>query len=150
MYHFWPWMSKVKVNRWPNVLYIKMTITQSILELEHRLKAHDVGNKRGYYGVWLNFRYNFRFKRSPEPQNGGHFENFKIFIIGLFWHQIWKHCHKLSKKKYFWCWWRHWWCHRRSSKSLLFIHCSFRVCPNWHSRGHNSLKNDSMSMDITA
>ena len=61
-----------------------MTITQSISELEHRLEAHNLGNERGYFGVGLNFRYNFRFERSPEPQNGGHFENFQFFILGLF------------------------------------------------------------------
>ena len=65
-------MSKVKVTRTPNSPYIKMTITQSILKLEHRSKAHNVGNETGYSGVRLNFRYNFRFERSPEPQNGGH------------------------------------------------------------------------------
>ena len=41
-----------------------------------------------YFGVGLNFRYNARFKNAPEPQNGGHFEIFEIFHIGLFWQQI--------------------------------------------------------------
>ena len=77
-------MLKVKVTRSHNDLYIKMTISQSILELEHRSKAHKVGNETGYPGVRLNFRYTFRFKSSPEPQNGGHFENFQFFILGLF------------------------------------------------------------------
>ena len=51
VHYFGPKMSKVKVTRSPNDLYIKMTITQSILELEHRLKAHNVGIERGYLGV---------------------------------------------------------------------------------------------------
>ena len=32
-----------------------------------------------YIGIILNFQYKFRFKRLPEPQNGGYFENFEIF-----------------------------------------------------------------------
>ena len=32
-----------------------------------------------YIGILLNFQYKFQFKRSPEPQNSGHFENFEIF-----------------------------------------------------------------------
>ena len=30
-----------------------------------------------YLDVGLNFRYIFRFKNAPEPQNGGNFENFE-------------------------------------------------------------------------
>ena len=37
-----------------------------------------------YLDVGLNFRYTFGFKSSLEPQNGGHFKNFKIFQIGSF------------------------------------------------------------------
>ena len=52
-----------------------------------------------YIGIIFNFQYKFRFKASPEPQNGGHFENFKIFETGSFWHHILKdHC-QLSMKK---------------------------------------------------
>ena len=49
-----------------------------------------------YLDVGLNYRYNFRFKSSPWHQSGGHFDNFKIFQIGWFWHQIWKECPKLT------------------------------------------------------
>ena len=57
----------------------KIAITPSIFKLERRRKAQNVGNGMAYLGVQLNCRCNFRFKSSPEPQNGGHFENFKIF-----------------------------------------------------------------------
>ena len=57
----------------------EIAITPSIFELECRTKSQKIGNGMAYLGVGLNFRYNFRFKRSPWPQNGGHFENFEIF-----------------------------------------------------------------------
>ena len=48
-------------------------------ELEHRTKAQNVGDSMAYIGIILNFQYKFQFKRSPESQNGGHFENLEIF-----------------------------------------------------------------------
>ena len=54
-----------------------------------------------YVDVGLNFRYNFRFKNAPEPQNGDHFENFQIINTASIWHQKWKDHPKLCKKKYF-------------------------------------------------
>ena len=36
-----------------------------------------------YLAVALNFRYNFRFKNAPEPQNGGHFEIFEIGSLDI-------------------------------------------------------------------
>ena len=52
-----------------------MAITLLKFELECRTKSQNVGNSMVYLDVGLNFRYNFRFKNAPEPQNGG---NFKI------------------------------------------------------------------------
>ena len=60
----------------------EIAITSSIFELECRTKCQNVANGMAYLGVGLDIRYNFQFKRSPGPQNGGHFENFKIFQIG--------------------------------------------------------------------
>ena len=57
-----------------------------MFELEHQTKSQNVGNGMAYIAVGLNFRYNFRFKNAPEPQNGGHFEHFEIFVIGSFSH----------------------------------------------------------------
>ena len=60
----------------------EIAIIPSIFDLERRTKSQKIGIGMAYLAVGLNFRYNFRFKRSPWPQNGGHFENFKIFKIG--------------------------------------------------------------------
>ena len=57
-----------------------------MFELEHRTKSQNKENGMAYLAVGLNFRYNFRFKNAPEPQNGGHFEHFEIFVIGPFSH----------------------------------------------------------------
>ena len=57
----------------------EIAITPSIFELERRTKSQNIGNGMACLDVGFNFRYNFRFKRSPQPQNGGHFENFEIF-----------------------------------------------------------------------
>ena len=51
----------------------------SIFELERRTKDQNVGDSMAYIGIILNFQYKFRFKRSFEPQNGDHFENFEYF-----------------------------------------------------------------------
>ena len=67
------------VIRSKNRSNFEIAITPSIFELECRTKSQKIGNGMAYLGVGLNFRYNFRFKRSPWPQNGGHFENFELF-----------------------------------------------------------------------
>ena len=54
-----------------------------------------------YLGVGLNSRYNFPLKSLPWHQNGGHFENFGIFQIGSFWHQIWKDRPQFTKESTF-------------------------------------------------
>ena len=74
------------VIRSKNRSNFEIAITPSIFELECRTKSQKIGNGMAYLGVGLNFRYNFRFKRSPWPENGGHFENFEIFKIGSFWY----------------------------------------------------------------
>ena len=74
------------VIRSKNRSNFEIAITPSIFELECRTKSQKIGNGMAYLGVWFNFRFNFRIKRSPWPQNGGHFENFEIFKIGSFWH----------------------------------------------------------------
>ena len=97
----------------------EIAITPSIFKLQRRTKYQNVGSGMAYLEVRLNSRYNFRFKRSPGPQNGSHFEIFEISQIGSFWHQMWKDRQKLTPKQYFWCWWRHWWRHSVTSKSAL-------------------------------
>ena len=62
----------------------EIAITPLIFELERRTKSQNVGNGMAYLAVGLSFRYNFRFKNAPQPQNGGYFENFEIFEIGSF------------------------------------------------------------------
>ena len=84
------------VIRFKNRSNFEIAIALSIFELERRSKAQNVENGMAYLEVRLNFRYIFRFKRSPGPQNGGHFEIFEIFQIGLFWQQIWKDRQKLT------------------------------------------------------
>ena len=81
-YEFQGQRSKVKVMTSAEMLKSKITktgISQSIFKLEQKLKNHNVVFLKAYLHGIINFRYNFRFKSSPEPQIGGHFENFKIF-----------------------------------------------------------------------
>ena len=66
-------------SRYKKVGQILQLSLLSIFELELRTKAQNVGDSMTYIGIILNFPHKFRFKRSPEPQNGGHFENFEIF-----------------------------------------------------------------------
>ena len=53
------------VIRSKNRSNFEIAITPSIFELECRTKSQKIGNGMAYRGVGLNFRYNFRFKRSP-------------------------------------------------------------------------------------
>ena len=76
--------SNNQVTRSKSRSNFEIAITPSIFKLERRAKFQNIGNDMAYLGVGLNFRYNFRFKRSPGPQNGGHFENFEILKIGSF------------------------------------------------------------------
>ena len=74
--------SKVKVMTSAEMLKSKITktgISESIFKLEQNLKDHKVVFPKAYLLGIINFRYNFRFKSSPRPQNGGHFENFEKF-----------------------------------------------------------------------
>ena len=57
----------------------EIAITPLIFELDRRSTAQNVENLTSYRFIKLNFRLDFRVKISPVPQNGGHFENFKIF-----------------------------------------------------------------------
>ena len=58
----------------------EIVITEIVIfALERWTKAENVGDSMAYIGIILNFQYMFRFKISPEPQNGCHLENFKIF-----------------------------------------------------------------------
>ena len=54
------------VIRSKNRSNFEIAITPSIFELECRTKSQKIGNGMAYCGVGLNFRYNFRFKRSPD------------------------------------------------------------------------------------
>ena len=88
-YEFQGQRSKVKVMTSAEMnksKIIKTGISQSILKLVQNLKNHNVVLFKAYLHGIINFRYNFRFKSSPWPQNGGHFENFEIFKISSFWH----------------------------------------------------------------
>ena len=74
--------SKIKVMTSAEILISKITktgISQSIFKLEQNLKDHNVVLIKSYLHGITNFRYHFRFKSSPWPQNCGHFENFEIF-----------------------------------------------------------------------
>ena len=57
----------------------EIAITPLIFELERRTKAQIVGISMAYLDLGPQIRYNFRFERSPGPQNGAHFENSEIF-----------------------------------------------------------------------
>ena len=81
-YEFQDQRSNVKVMTSAEMLKSKITktgISQSIFKLEQNLKDHNVVLlKANLHGI-INFRYIFRFKSSPGPQNGSHFENFEIY-----------------------------------------------------------------------
>ena len=53
----------------------EIAITPSIVELERRTKAQNVGDSMAYRGIILNFQYNFQFNKLLRPQNGGHLKN---------------------------------------------------------------------------
>ena len=77
-YEFQGQRSKVKVMTSAGMLKSKITktgISQSIFKLEQNLKNHNVVLLKAY----LHGIINFRFKSTPWPQNGGHFEKFEIF-----------------------------------------------------------------------
>ena len=81
-YEFQGQRSKVKVMTSAEMLKLKITktdISPSIFKLEQNLKGHNVVLLKAYIHGITNFRYNFRFKSSPGPQNGGLFKNFEIF-----------------------------------------------------------------------
>ena len=81
-YEFQGQRSMVKVMTSAEMLKWKITktgISQSIYKLEQNLKDHNVVPLKAYLHAITNFRYNFRFKSSPGPQNGDQFENFEIF-----------------------------------------------------------------------
>ena len=88
-------------SRVKKIGHFEIAITSLIFEIQRRSKAQSVGISMTYLVVWPKVRYHFRCKNSPWPQNGGHFEMFKIFQIGSFWHQIWKDCRKLFPKRIF-------------------------------------------------
>ena len=74
--------SKVKVMTSAEMLKSKITktgISQSIFKLEKNLKDHNVVLLKAYHHSIINFRFNFRFKSSPWPKNGGQFVIFEIF-----------------------------------------------------------------------
>ena len=56
----------------------EIAITPSIVELERRTKAQNVGDSMAYRGIILNFQYNFQFNRLLWPQNGVHLKNLEI------------------------------------------------------------------------
>ena len=89
------------VTRSQNRSSFEIDISPSILELERRSKAQNVGNAHGYLSGIFNFRYNFRWKSLSWAQNGGHFENFEILNTASIWPQMWKDRHKLCQKKFF-------------------------------------------------
>ena len=45
---------------------MKIAITPLIFKLERQTKSLKVGNSMAYLDVGLNFRYNIRFKGSPD------------------------------------------------------------------------------------
>ena len=67
-----------------------MAITPSIVELERRTKAQNVGDSMAYRGIILNFQYNFQFNNLLRPQNGGHFfDAYDVIGDVTVWRQCW-------------------------------------------------------------
>ena len=68
-YEFQGQRSKVKVMTSAEMVKSKITktsISQSIFKLEQNLKDHNVVLLKAYLNGIINFRYNFRFKSSPD------------------------------------------------------------------------------------
>ena len=68
-YEFQGQRSKVKVMTSAEMLKSKITktgISQSIFKLEQNLKDHNVVLFKAYLHSIITFRYNFRFKSSPD------------------------------------------------------------------------------------
>ena len=109
VYTFWCWNVIDDIIRSKSRSNFEIAITPSIFKLQRCREWHGLSWSKTQLPV------HFRFKRSPGPQNGSHFEIFEISQIFI-WHQMWKD-QKLTPKQYFWCWWRHWWRHSVTSKS---------------------------------
>ena len=61
-----PWYRSQYLTNHHQTWLFEIAITPSIFELERRTKSQNVGNGITYLGVGLNFRFNFRFKCSPD------------------------------------------------------------------------------------
>ena len=61
--------SKVKVTRSPQRSKLEIAVTPLIFELQQNLKNHNVVLLKAHLYAIINFRYHFRFKRSPEVEN---------------------------------------------------------------------------------
>ena len=61
--------SKVKVTRSPQRSKLEIAVTPLIFELQQNLKKHNVVLLNVHLYDIINFRYHFRFKRSPEVEN---------------------------------------------------------------------------------
>ena len=120
-YEFQGQRSKVKVMTSAKMFKSKITntgISQSIFKLEQNLNNHKIALLKAYLHGIINFRYNFRFKWSPWPQNGGHLEKFRNILDRFILTLDKERPSKINQKKYFWCWWRH----SVTSKSAFYIH----------------------------
>ena len=60
--------SKVKVRRSPQRSKLEIAVTPLIFELQQNLKNHNVVLLKAHLYDIINFRYHFRFKRSPEVE----------------------------------------------------------------------------------
>ena len=61
--------SKVKVTRSPHRSKLEIAVTPLIFELQKNVKKHNVVLLKAHPYDIINFRYHFRFKRSPEVEN---------------------------------------------------------------------------------
>ena len=61
--------SKVKVTRSPQRSKLEIVVTPLIFELQQNFKIHNVVLIKAHLYHNINFRYYFRFKRSPEVEN---------------------------------------------------------------------------------
>ena len=79
-------------------------ITLSISILGHLSKGQMIGNGLGYFADKLNFPYQFRWTSLMRPQNGGHFNNFKMLNKPSFGINI-KRLSQIMPERHFSRWW---------------------------------------------
>ena len=80
---------------------LKIAINQSILELQRNLKNWNIVLTREHFVDIIKLRSCVRLTIASDPQNGGHFGFFEIFVRASIWHQNRKGRPNLCQEKYF-------------------------------------------------